>query len=302
MTLRHFLAFALLASALLTSAPAEAATTYDMVFPIAGPVEFENTWGNARSGGRRHRGTDLMADKMVPVVAVADGVVDWVHDGGRKDCCALGIEHDDGWQSWYIHMNNDTPGTDDGQGWGFAPGIDEGVRVSAGQLIGWVGDSGNAEHTPPHIHFELHRPDGTAINPYASLLAASPVDAPTIPGLDETEVAVTLSEAVYPDGSTRVVVAPRGVEGAPTVHAGIRPGVAPVLLTDSTSIADATLAELRRLQPTFILIVGDERWISSGVVADIEAATGIAPVRVTGPMLTLSDEDPDGEPAVFGLR
>jgi len=82
--------------------------------------------------------------KGLGVVAVADGTVTWMHDelGGR--CCALELEHAGGWRTAYIHLNNDTPGTDDGQGWGFAPGMAPGVNVTKGQLIGYLGDSGNA--------------------------------------------------------------------------------------------------------------------------------------------------------------
>ena len=106
-----------------------------------------------------------MADKMVPIVAVAAGTVGWVRDEQGGTCCAMAVNHDDGWRTWYIHMNNDTPGTDDGMGWGFAAGIEPGVHVEAGQIIGYVGDSGNAETTPPHLHFELQRPDGEEISP-----------------------------------------------------------------------------------------------------------------------------------------
>lgn len=147
-------------------------STYSLVFPVQGTHSYTDTWGAARSAGRSHAGTDILADKMTPVVAAASGVVGWMHDelGGR--CCAMEILHDDGWSSWYIHMNNDTPGTDDGLGWGFAEGMATGVRVEAGQIIGWVGDSGNAESTVSHLHFELHDPSGTAINPYSALLAS----------------------------------------------------------------------------------------------------------------------------------
>ena len=118
---------------------------------------------------------------MVPVVAVADGTVGWMHNTQGVKCCAMALNHDDGWASWSIHLNNDTPGTDDGQGWGFAPGITTGVHVVAGQLIGYVGDSGNAENSSPHVHFELHQPDGTKINPYPHLRAADNGNAP--PGI-----------------------------------------------------------------------------------------------------------------------
>lgn len=185
-----------------TAVPADAATEYEMVFPVIGDVEFDNTWGNARSGGRRHQGTDIMADKMLPVVAVADGVVDWVHDGTRKNCCALGIAHDDGWETYYIHMNNDTPGTDNGDSWGFAPGIEKGSRVIAGQLIGWVGDSGNAEGTAPHIHFELHRPDGVKVNPYHSLVAAQQAAVLTIGGAVPFATAQSISDSL--DGAVPI--------------------------------------------------------------------------------------------------
>jgi hypothetical protein len=72
----------------------------------------------------------------------------------------------------YIHLDNDTAGTDDGLGWGIADGIVEGTAVEAGQLIGWLGDSGNAEDSVPHLHFEL-RQDDVAVNSYPYLLTAT---------------------------------------------------------------------------------------------------------------------------------
>jgi len=101
------------------------------------------------------------------VVAVADGVVKWI----GSDCCYLSIDHGGGWETWYIHLNNDTPGTDDGLGWGIAPGIEEGTVVHQGELIGWVGDSGNAEDVASHLHFQMKQ-DGVSVDPYPSLLAA----------------------------------------------------------------------------------------------------------------------------------
>jgi len=140
---------------------------YSLVFPVQGDNHFgDHFWADRGSG--IHHAVDIMAAKMTPVVAVADGTIRWI--GSR--CCTMRIDHDDGWASGYIHLNNDTPGTDDGQGWGIAPGLSAGSRVSAGQLIGWVGDSGNAEGTSPHLHFELIDPHGVYVDPYVSLRAA----------------------------------------------------------------------------------------------------------------------------------
>lgn len=161
-----------------TPAPAQEAeepapTTYEMFFPVLGGLDYSDNFGDPRGGGRSHAGIDMMAPKGTPVIAVADGTVGWMQNEQGGNCCAMEIEHDDGWESWYIHLDNDTPGTDDGLGWGFAPGIEPGVRVTAGQLIGWVGDSGNAEETGSHLHFELHEPGGIVTNPYPHLQAAT---------------------------------------------------------------------------------------------------------------------------------
>jgi len=184
---RATLAFLLVAGALASpgmTAPQAQATEGDpiygasMYFPVVGDNYYSDTFGAPRSGGRTHHGVDIMADKMVPVVAVADGTVGWIHNEQGGDCCAMALKHDDGWESWYIHLNNDTPGTDDGLGYGFAPGIEAGVHVFAGQLIGWVGDSGNAEWTGSHLHFEVHEPGGVVVNPTPHVDAAIILDAP----------------------------------------------------------------------------------------------------------------------------
>ena len=150
---------------------------YPMIFPVQGQHYYSDTFGAPRSGGRSHAGQDIMTYgvKGVPVVAVASGTVRWV----GSTCCYLAIEHEDGWETWYIHLNNDTQNpdgsyTDDGLGWGIADGVVAGAQVQAGQVIGWVGDSGNAEWTGPHLHFELRNPSGAPVNAYESLRAAQP--------------------------------------------------------------------------------------------------------------------------------
>ncbi len=79
-----------------------------------------------------------------------------------------------------MHLNNDSPGTDNGLAVGYGPGIRVGVRVRAGTLVGYVGDSGNSEETTPHLHFELHQPDGYRANPYPALRKARRVSEPYV--------------------------------------------------------------------------------------------------------------------------
>lgn len=153
---------------------------YDLVLPVDGDHHMADTFWAGRSHGIHHA-QDLMADKMTPVLAAADGVVRLVNWTSKEHmnpdrCCSLVIRHDDGWESWYIHLDNDTTGTDDGKGWGIKRAIRPGVRVTAGQHIAWVGDSGNAEDTAPHLHFELRDPSGTIVNPFAALVAAGAND------------------------------------------------------------------------------------------------------------------------------
>jgi peptidoglycan hydrolase-like protein with peptidoglycan-binding domain len=152
---------------------------YPLVFPVAGPYRWNGDGFWSRRGSGVHHAQDFMADKMTPVVAAAAGTIIRINGssvtgstGPTTRCCSMAIRHNDGWESVYIHLNNDTPGTDDGKGWGIAPGLAVGTRVSAGQHIGWVGDSGNAESTAPHLHYELYDPERIAVNAYNSLRAA----------------------------------------------------------------------------------------------------------------------------------
>jgi peptidoglycan hydrolase-like protein with peptidoglycan-binding domain len=187
-----FLAFLVLFSAAIGAAahPAVSGTLHDfgemvdykMTFPVKGSNRFSDTFYAPRPGGYVHHATDIMAAKMVPVVAVRAGTIYSVNwSTNPKDlrphkCCNLILTHNDGWQSKYYHLNNDTPGTDDGKAWGIAPGILPGTKVKRGQIIGWVGDSTNAESTSPHLHFELVDPEGTIVNPYRSLRNAESGD------------------------------------------------------------------------------------------------------------------------------
>lgn len=147
----------------------------DIHFPVDGIVTFTDDFGDPRSGGRTHEGIDLIGKKMMPLLSVVDGVVTHLNIPEASWGYAIYIRDNDGYQYHYLHVNNDTPGTDDGNGGtkhAYAPGIVEGIRVTKGQLIGWMGDSGNAEGVGAHLHFEIERPYGSMMNPYESLKAA----------------------------------------------------------------------------------------------------------------------------------
>lgn len=151
-------------------------------FPVVGmdgvDFAYSDTFGAPRSDGRTHEGVDIgtYMVKGVPVVAAGSGVIERVNwstnpaDLNPERCCVVSILHDDDYRTHYLHLNNDTQNTDgsytdDGNGWGIAEGIIPGVRVEEGQLIGWVGDSGNAEYTIPHLHWEVHAPGDIVVNP-----------------------------------------------------------------------------------------------------------------------------------------
>ncbi len=148
-----------------------------IAFPVLGTFSFRNDYGDPRGDGtRKHVGNDIIAEKMTPLVAATDGFISFIAIPQVSWGYSLTLRDADGYAYRYIHLNNDTPGTDDGAGGetrAYAAGIDRGVSVKRGQLLGWVGDSGNAENTVPHLHFEIETPSGANINPYDSLFAAA---------------------------------------------------------------------------------------------------------------------------------
>ena len=158
-----------------------AAEIRPITFPVDGKHSFRNDFAEPRAlGAREHLGIDIIADKMTPVVAAVDGEVTYVVSPQASWGYSITVRDGEGYQYRYLHLNNDTPRTDDGAGGeanAYAPGITRGASVIKGQLIGWVGDSGNAEGTVSHLHFEIREPSRIAINPYETLLAADTASA-----------------------------------------------------------------------------------------------------------------------------
>ena len=197
--------------------------TVPMVYPLPLARREPDTFLVSRGGGaRRHHGNDLMAPKMTPLLATFDGTVSFARTGAANAGNMLTLTGDDGYVAWYLHVNNDTPGTDDGRGsarFAFPADLQPGDRVRAGEVVGWCGDSGNAEDAGSHLHFELH--DGAAVlDPFFSLQAASRLTAPRYADPDPTLVPAP-GEARW-DGVAASVDLAKGVvvldltgEGAP---------------------------------------------------------------------------------------
>jgi murein DD-endopeptidase MepM/ murein hydrolase activator NlpD len=135
------------------SVPRGIAGANGLFFPVAGPHSFVNDWGAPRVVGGTHKGTDIMAARGTPLVAVTSGTVTQHSQKNAGNYVIL--RGDNGDSYYYMHMD------------GFAAS----GRVSAGQPIGYVGDTGNAKGGPCHCHFEWHPGGGGPVNPYPLLRA-----------------------------------------------------------------------------------------------------------------------------------
>ncbi len=128
------------------------------VFPVGGKTEIGGPFGSYRADTGAHQGNDLFADFGTPVVAVADGTVANVGSlpiSGNR----LWVYADSGDEFFYAHLAS------------FAPAAVNDRHVEAGTILGYTGNTGDAEPTPPHLHFEIHPDGGDAVDPRNFLLA-----------------------------------------------------------------------------------------------------------------------------------
>lgn len=152
------------AAAAAASAAVSSGTPFTVVngrtCPVAGASSFTDTWGEPRSGGRAHLGVDMVAPTGTPLVAIENGYIwspNWHYQGGL----GLYVRGDSGVLYYYAHLN------------AYAPGLSDGQRVGVGELIGYVGNTGNS--TIPHLHLSMSLvgsvSGSTYSNPYPLMVA-----------------------------------------------------------------------------------------------------------------------------------
>ncbi|MEA9899538.1 M23 family metallopeptidase [Xanthomonas campestris] len=148
------------------SASASASNNVALLIPVQGTTssQLQDTFTDARSEGRVHDAIDILAPAGTPVLAVADGTVEKLFDSKRGGLTVYQFEPGGKYCYYYAHLQR------------YADGLAEKQVIKRGQLIGYVGSTGNADPAAPHLHFEIHRlgPErewwkGEALNPYPVL-------------------------------------------------------------------------------------------------------------------------------------
>jgi len=141
-----------------------------LLVPVQGVAagDLHDTFGDARGSERSHEALDIMAPAGTPVLAVADGHIEKLFDSDRGGLTLYQFEPSGRWSYYYAHLQ------------AYAPGLAEGAALKRGQVIGYVGSTGNADPAAPHLHFAVFAltPErqwwtGTPVNPYP-LLGGSP--------------------------------------------------------------------------------------------------------------------------------
>jgi hypothetical protein len=282
----------LLLLALLTlAAGAGAAPPTKIIFPVLGTTTYTDDFGDARTGGT-HQGIDIIAPKRSLALAAEAGKVEFWKSSASAGCM-LYLHGASKTTYYYIHLNNDLTARNDNRGKcvpgiAYAKGLKNGSKVAAGQPVGYVGDSGDANGAHAHLHFELHPGGRGAVDPYVwlqrgqHLLFWAPRGTPFILQLGGT-VAAVLGDALLirastvgaspmgqrqsnlkrkllvlvPETATVQIVTKPGVEGLPTTLASAKVGQR---VDVRTSTAPATLKAQR----------GDDLALSAALVSLVE--------------------------------
>jgi hypothetical protein len=273
-----------------------------IVFPLIGNYAYSMNFGDARAQGS-HEGIDIeRVPWRTPVVAAEAGKVKWWTTSARAGCM-LYLYGKSGTTYLYIHLNNDlTEASEDKGGCklGVAFAVADGAKVTAGQQIGYVGDSGDAEGNH-HLHFEVHPKDGAAVNPYPYLNAGERLlfparigsayslglrGTPVAAGAGTLELAVT-AVRWWPGGQWTPVVGTRSVTLA----------LAPSAVVDSALAAVLAGPEVRTLQsreaPTAVTAFTKQARVTPEALRGADGALVAARVtRPGGTTVELAPADP----------
>lgn len=146
-----------------------AVSSAGLIVPVAGldASDFSDTYDDPRGGGRVHEALDIMAPAGTPVLATADGVIEKLFDSDNGGLTIYQFDPTEEWSYYYAHLQR------------YAPGLAEGDHVKRGEVIGYVGSTGNASADAPHLHFGIYRLGeekhwwkGKPVNPYPLLTGA----------------------------------------------------------------------------------------------------------------------------------
>ena len=159
-----------------TAAAASAGTTHALGMPLPQlrPTQLQDTYADPRGSSRQHEALDIMAPVGTPVLAVSDGRVEKLFTSDQGGLTIYQFEPSGRYAYYYAHLQR------------YAPGLAEGKALRRGDVIGYVGSTGNADPAAPHLHFAVFvlGPErqwwkGTPINPYP-LLGGQPAT-PAVP-------------------------------------------------------------------------------------------------------------------------
>ena len=261
-----------------------------LVFPVVGVTKYWSGFGDCRDNcTREHHGIDILSYgwKGLPVVAAHAGTVTKVtYDEGNAGC-SVRIRARDRWETRYLHLNSDLPGTDEIGHPCVAPGIEVGAKVEAGQLIGWMGDSGNAENTVPNMHFELRNRSGYPIDPYKSLKRSRKIVYEWLPS-DASATSILLSRANHSDGAPVTFVVSK--DDAHTLEKSeVSASVlqAPVIIVDPQNPQPA-IDEIARLASDRVVVFSDRNptWLTDRLTVRARLVeTTALPVAPPPPMI-----------------
>lgn len=137
-----------------------------LLVPVQGvaPAALSDTYDDPRGSDRLHEAMDIMAPAGTPVLATADGTIEKLFDSANGGLTIYQFDPTETWCYYYAHLQR------------YAPGLEEGDTVRRGEVIGYVGSTGNANAAAPHLHFGIYLlgeekqwSRGTPVNPYPLL-------------------------------------------------------------------------------------------------------------------------------------